>query len=288
MYVIEHAIPAKEGGIVEYLGSKQTTYQLKGILAADATGFAGAVLSGTAYYGVNADDAQSYLKAIRGSGAQLLVLESTWSNLSGYPVLYENGFFQIEKETFGFEGGHGYPYYPFTLDLRGATPATYGNSSGTQTFPYNSGVYFSGWAYYWRLSGTQKGERINSLGVFVNSVASGHLQVAVYSGGNPNTATLVGQSASQPVRSGWNWFPINPGFKASSGLWLFGLMGDASNASGFTVAMFDNLSGISTGDVPDESQQINAPYLSGFPSTPSVSGYINISGVQFNQTMVTG
>ena len=252
MYVVEHQIPAREGGIVEYLGSQQSTYNLRGFIVQQETGgsTAALVLSGNAYVAVNADDAKDFLKLLRGSGSQLLLIESTYSMGSGYQTLYENGFFQIEKVTFALEAGRGYPYYPYALDLHGTTPKTYGNSSGAGTV-LNIGVgnYYSGYIGAWQLagptSGSPQGEVINTIGIYVSTVSSGNLKVAVYSGqtvtsGIITGATLTAQSAPQAVHSGWNYFPIRPSFQTASGAsYLLAMAGDATNQSGFVVAKFD-------------------------------------------------
>lgn len=292
MYVVEHAIPAKEGGVIEYLGSQQSTYQLKGFIVQQEGGStANLVLSGTAYVAINADDAKDFLKALRGSGIQLLLIESTYSNMSGYQNLYENGFFQIEKLTLALEAGRSYPYYPYAIDLRGATPATYGNSSGTAGFSGLAGKYYSGYIYAWQMGGTTSGavtngEIINTVGIYVNSVASGNLKVAVYSGSSlaSGSNSLAFQTQPQAVHSGWNYFPIRPSFQSKSAVnYIYAFAGDAANSSGFVVAMFD------TAGLPfDSGVESGIGFSSAFPTTfAQLSGNSN-SGQNIDIVVVAG
>ena len=316
MYVIEHQIPAREGGIVEYLGSEQSKYTWKGFLSPSQdgpyNGTAGYLLSGAGYIPQNADDAMNDLFKLRGSGANLLLIESTYSNESGYQRFYENGFFLIEKETFAFEAGHTYPYYPYTIDFKGASQATYGNSSGTSPFlgqgavnpgigsgafdPLSfdpgptyafddgnaSGVIYSGGGYLgyvfaWQMqggTGTPVGQTINTLGLNVLAVASGSIQVAVYSGSISvgTGAVLVAQSAPQAAHSGWNYFPLRPSFKSTSGgVFTLAFMGTSANQSGFVVAMYDAndglysyQSGATFGTFPSIMGSGTGSYVSGF------------------------
>lgn len=250
MYVIEHQIPAREGGIVEYLGSEQSKYTWKGFFSPPQdgpyNGTAGYLLSGTQYIPQNADQAMNAVFQLRGSGANLLYIESTYSNESGYMRSYENGFFVLEKATFAFEAGHTYPYYPYTIDFRGISPTMYGNSSGSASFAPTD-KYYSGYVFVWSVSrngptsgATTNGEVINTLGIFVNAVASGNAKVAIYSGADFPSAVLTAQSAAQPVHSGWNYFPLRPSFQSTSGATvIYAFAGDATNSSGFIVAQTD-------------------------------------------------
>src|ERR1700720_4778049 len=70
-YVQEHEVPGREGGIIEYVGSKQPTYKLQGFLTPNPDQYGGvavAILSGQGYYGTGADGAMQYLLGLRGSG----------------------------------------------------------------------------------------------------------------------------------------------------------------------------------------------------------------------------
>ena len=282
-YVIEHQIPAKEGGVVEYLGSQQSLYQWKGFIAPPQDGpydgTAAFYLSGSYWVGLNTDDAKDTLVSLRGSGAQVLKIESTYSNESGYQRWYSNGFFVLEKATMAFEAGHTYPYYPYGIAFHGASPGTYGNSSGTTTFGNVAGHYLSGYIWAWHLvSGLPLGEPINTLGVYIQSVASGNITLGVY---DVNVA-LQAQSASQAVHSGWNYFPIQPGFTSKSGAtyWL-AIMGDATGHSGYSIAT-NNTSGGTTFSV-----QSGIVYASGFPQTFAPGTFAAISGFNLNLVMVT-
>ena len=296
-YVQEHEIPGREGGIVEYVGSKQPTYKIQGFLAPNPDQFGGvavAILSGGAYYGTGADGGMMYLQGLRGSGAQLLRLESTWSNFSGYPRLYENDFFYCASMTFALEAGRGYPYYPYTIDLMRASYSTYGNSSGTSTFTDDvapaalSGAFYSGYIRGWfLLSGLPLGGRVMGLGFYAQSVAyGGNARLAVYSGSAAGS-TLVVQTASQPVTSGWNYFPLNPSFTAQSGsnAYFLAFMSDMFNigsSAGFALAYSDS------NPAGSYSVYSGAVYANGFPATlGSASGYTSISGYALDITVVT-
>jgi hypothetical protein len=283
-YVIEHQIPAREGGVVEYLGSKQPTYQLKGFLAPLGDAFNGpatAVLSGTSYLALTPDASMSWLQNIRASGVpQLLRVESTWSQFSGYAVLYENDFFWVTSVTFAMEAGRGYPYYPYTVDLMRASVATYGNTSGlTSQLGSSNGDYFSGFTYASILvSGQPQGKPLAGIGLYAPTVASGDARVAVFDNGG----SLKVQSAAQPVVSGWNYFPLNPTFSMTSGAtYYLAFMGDATSTSGWTVAEYD-VSSFSGRCV----KVSGTPFLSGFGSSLSIatSGYT--SGYQFGMDLV--
>jgi hypothetical protein len=290
-YTIEHKVPGSEGGVVEYIGSEQNMYQIRGFISAPqdgpATGNAAGVLSGTSYVGVGGDQAAQTLFALRGSGAQLLRIESTTTQYSGYMNLFENDFYFIEQVNLSYEPGHGYPYYPFNLRLRRASPGFYGNGSGTATFSGLGGAYFSGYIYAFNLqvSGVPRGEAINTLGVYVNSVASGNLKVAVYSGTSMASGSnkLSVQSASQPVHSGWNYFPVRPGFITVSGTnYILAFAGDATSTSGFVVAQLD------TAGLPfDSGVESGIGFSSAFPTTFAQLSGNNNSGLEPDIVMVT-
>lgn len=291
-YVVEHQIPAREGGIVEYVGSQQPTYQIRGFLSPSQDGpFNGTstlVLSGTSYITLNADDSLSTLRGLRGSGAQVLTIESTNAG-----QLYENGLFFISKATFGFEAGRSYPYYPYTLDLKGSSAATYGNSSGSSNFVgYPPGHLLgavSGYIFMWQMaggSGATRGEVINTLAINILSASSGNVKVAVYSGSFFSGAALVAQSAPQAVRSGLNYFPIRPSFTSKSGYaYILAFAGDAISNSGYTLGFTDN-----TGVNPDSSVQSGIGFSSAFPATlvPLSGAAAGVSGQQLDIFMVAG
>jgi hypothetical protein len=287
-YVTEHQVPALEGGVVEYVGSQQPTYQVKGFVAPSQdgpfNGTAAYILSGKGYLAVSADDARAFLQGLRGSGAQLLLIESTASMQSGYQQFYENGFFFITKQTFGMEAGRSYPYYPYALDLKGASPATYGNSSGVTTWPGLSlsgtgSRYLSGYYLQWGLLASQVNASVvvNTLGAYIQTVASGSLRLGIY---DASTGGLLAQTAPQAVHSGWNYFPINPAFTTVSGRsYHLALMGTATSASGYTIASFDTLSpalmSIASG----------LAFSDGFPSTEPIF-FGSTSGYSYDFVMV--
>ena len=278
--VAEHQVPGKEGGVVEYLGSKQPTYQLRGFLAPRelVSDNAGAILSGTSYIGLNTDDARDTILNLRGSGAQLLRIESTLI-LSGLRIMYENGFFYATNITFGYEAGHSYPYYPYTIDLKGASTKTYGNSSGTNTLTSNSGVFFSGYIRdILQTSGLALGELVQGMGLYVDSVASGNAKVAMYTA----AGALKTQSASQAVHSGWNYFPLRPSFTTTSGTtYVLAFKGDAANSSGFNIRYGDfvNSSGAS-------SFKSGITYSDDFPDPYALGAFSSVSGLSWNLVFV--
>jgi hypothetical protein len=265
-YAIEHKIPGSEGGIVEYLGSEQGMYQIRGFISPSqdgpSTGNAAAVLSGTSYVGVGADQAAQTLFALRGSGAQLLRIESTTTQYSGYMNLYENDFYYVEQINLSYEPGHGYPYYPFNLRLRRAGAATHGNSSGTST--YTPGAYFSGYlTCYFLNSGYALGEAINSMGFYALTVASGNVKMAFYN----SLDVLVAQTAAQPVHSGLNWFPLRPSFVSTSGdVDRVVLKSDATSSSGWSLGDTDTAQSV----IAYNSVVSGQGYGSAFPA--SISG----------------
>jgi hypothetical protein len=247
--IIEHEIPGREGGIVEYLGSKQPQYKIQGFLAPSNDVFggpAGAAFQGSGYVPLTPEAAMGYLNGMRVSGASLFKVESSWSRFSGVPVYYENDFFFIDSITFAMEAGRGYPYYPYTIDLMRASYRTFGCNSGTTTLPSNSGNYMSGYMRMWQMaqlggstSGLPLGGTIIGLGVYCPSAASGNLRVGIYSGSATNGA-VTSQSPPQPVTSGWNYFPVYPALAAQSGYgYTLMIEGDATNSSGYTIGLFD-------------------------------------------------
>lgn len=277
-YVIEHQIPSREGGIVEYLGSKQPAYKLKGFLAPTpetAAGTAIAVLSGYGYASLGPDDAVHYLQGLRGSGAQLLRLESVWSNYSGYPVMYENDFFYAQSMTFGLQAGYGYPYYPYSLDLIRASYSTYGNSSGTSTLANDptgpaSGAYLSGFirAYtYFQANGFPKTSTLIGMGFYALAVHGAYnatLAIAGITSGGP----ILAYTPSQPVVSGFNYFPLTwvSGNTLNSGVsYNFCIQSDASTngafALGYTDAGATELSSLQSGQVYSKTL---IPWAAGF------------------------
>lgn len=286
-YVREHEIPGSEGGQIEYVGSQQPTYRLQGFFAPlgdvlTSGGIAGAVVSGQSTVSLSPEGSISYFVGQKGSGAQLLQLESTWSRQSGNMVLYENDFFYISNETFAIEKERGYPYYPYTLDLMRASWKSYGQSSGVATFPGVSGVYLSGYTYFWTQSGGfAQGETIIGLGVYASTVASGNAAVALFSGSAAPTFHLIVASASQMVHSGWNYFPLNPSFTTKSGQsYTFGFIGDATNTSGYTLAILD-----AAGTSGTQSNLNGAIFANGFSAGYSPTN-IDVSGIQFNQVAI--
>jgi len=288
MYQIEHQIPAREGGIMEYLGSKQPTYQIKGFVSPSQDGpFNGTsmmLLSGTGYVPQNADDSKQDLFLLRGSGANILLIESTASMQSGYQQFYENGFFLIEKSTFGFEAGHTYPYYPYSIDFHGASPSYLnGFSGGTTVWPGMSlagGGYVSGFMLtFFNVGAMTLNATVNTIGVYVLSVSSGSMAVGVYNG---ITDSLAAQSAPQLVHSGWNWFPLRPSYTTASGRNdVFGILGTATNSSGLTIGGTDQGS-TNVGEVVFSGH----PIQSGFPSSlVTIAGYT--SGFYFDVMAAT-
>ena len=286
-YLVEHAIPGREGGIPEYLGSPQPTWQLKGFLAPNPdapTGVAGAQLSGSGYVGLSPDSAMNYLKNLRGSGVSLLKIESTYSMMSGVQVFYENDFYYVSKMTFGLEAGRGFPYYPYGIDLKRASYRTFGNNSGTTVWPGtlvsgNVAGYLSGYMIAYNLPAGSGAPTTTALlvgiGVYALAAASGNIQLGIY-----QTASLQAQSAVQPITSGWNYFPVNPSFTVSSGtVYTLALIGTSTGASGWVLAC-----AAETGF----SQYIASgrSFTSGFPATQPTT-FPNASGYALDIVMVT-
>jgi hypothetical protein len=290
-YVIEHEVPGAEGGQIEYVGSQQPTYRLQGFFAPlndslTSGGVAGFVISGQSGVTLSPEGSISYFVGQKGSGAQLLQLESTWSRQSGNMVLYENDFFYLTDETFAIEKERAYPYYPYTLDLMRATWKSYGQSSGiSSVFPSVSGFYFSGYAYTWQQqAGFAQGETIIGLGVYVPTVASGNARVALFSGNYQSNVNTVIASAAQRVHSGWNYFPVNPSYTTTSGqYYVLGFMGDATNTSGFTVGILDT-AGTSGTSTPAPNQDFTLGFPTGLsPAAP----LIDSSGIQIALIFIT-
>ncbi len=283
IFVVEHAVPGKETGIPDYVGSRDPGYALKGFLSPpqDGTysGVAGRVLSGTVYVGLDADDAKDFLFNLRGSGANLLRVESAQGVVSGYPILYENDFFYNAKMSIAYEPGRTYPYYPYAIDFKRATMAFFGSNSGTTSFSGDAQGYLSGFARYTQIQsgmGTPLGRPLIAVSLYVKTVASGNARMAVFDG----TLALKAQSASQMVHSGWNYFPLRPSFNPSSGTTYYvAFAGNATNMSGFTVLYTDLLSGTTT-----SSLQSGFIFSSGFSTSPGLSW---TSGLFYNVQLVT-
>jgi hypothetical protein len=117
------------------------------------------------------------------------------------------------------------------------------------------------------------------LGVYIPTVASGHARLAIYSG--LVTFKLVAASASQNVHSGWNYFPINPSFRAVSGqnTYSLALMGDVSNTSGYTLLQNDTSGGVTF------TYDTGYAFASGFPASWSPT-FPGVSGNNPNLVMV--
>lgn len=279
-YIVEHQVPGAEGGVVERLGSRQPRYQLQGFLAPlNSPGDSAIIiLSGTAYIARNPDDAQSDLRKIGGSGAMLLRVESTYSQLSGYAINYLYDFVYINQVNLAYEAGKVYPYYPYTIDLHGATPKTYGNSSGDSDWTFG----MSGYIRAWRLNITDarpRGEYINTLGVQFDAVTSGNAKLAIYDVVN----ALKAESTSHAITSGWNYFPIKPGFQAESGVtYKLAIKGDwLSGANQQDMKYYGGDTNTSGG----EQFMSGISYSANFPATFSPS--TDVSGRTFNIVMVT-
>jgi len=268
--VVEHATPQRLGSVTEILGYRQPTIQLDGFLAPLTdliSGVVGAVLSGTSYIAVHADDAHDFILGLR-SGAQPLQIQSTDEYLSGLgPTMFENDFFFMGDVTVAMEGGRAYPYYPYSITLVRAYPRGYGNSSGLLLADQSaiplalSGAYLSGYIRAWRLiSGTPQGVTVAGLGAYCPSAlggnGSGLMKLAVYNSGR----VLQIQTASQIIHSGWNYFPVRPTYTATSGAQIIlAMKGTAPNNSWFGFA--DRSGGL------DESYESGITYSNDFPST---------------------
>ena len=293
-YIVEHAVPGREGGITEYVGSRRAGYQIRGFLAPNNDtigGPAASVLSGTVYTAVDSDASKDFLIPLKASGAQLFKVESI-ALVSGVRYMYENDFFYIENLTFGYEAGRGYPYYPYSMTLRGASTKTFGQSSGTASMPTSIagsglGSYLSGYAMTmtWR-SGFYQGGLVVALGFNCLSIASGSARMAVFNTSGPQGTSqgLVMQTASQPVHSGWNYFPVRPILLAmnSGNFYQIGVMTDVVSNSGFTIALLDAAGGSGT-----TSFQSGIIYSSGFPDPFAPSSGLRISGIQLDVVLVS-
>jgi hypothetical protein len=283
-FVVEHQIPAREGGVIEYLGSQQSTYQWKGFIvqSENSSGIAALVLSGNSYIAVNADDAKDFIKAMRGSGVQLMLIESTYSNGSGYQNFYEQGFFQIEKVTLALEAGRSYPYYPYGIDFRGVTPTVHGNTSASVslTTPI-SGNYFSGYiTVIFMNSGYALSETLNTLGFFAQTIASGNAKMAFYASND----LLLAQTAPTAIHSGWNYLPIRPSTSGLSGdVARIAIKSDSSSISGWTLATVDTTNTI----IAFNGEVSGQAYTAAWPA--SLSGqYIGKSGFAHVLVAVAG
>lgn len=303
-YVAEHQVPGREGGIVEYLGSRQPSYTIRGFITPrdKSTDNAGVIFSGPGTaIALNAEATKDTLLKLKGSGALLVQIESTYTNVSGYRILYENDFFFIQQLTFGYEAGKGYPYYPYTMVLHRASPKTYGNSSGIATYA-PTGTYFSGFIRLMQLrSGAWAvGETINSLGFYAQSVASGNAKMAVYPDIGVGTVAPVAQSLSQPVNSGWNYFPIRPSFITTSGhQYHIAIKSDTTNSLGWQLQTTESNHGVSdpnpqvSGSESFISGSLATPYSADFPTTPAgllfpnANAWVSVSGNAFKMVMVT-
>ncbi len=289
-HIVEHEVPAREGGVIEYLGSKQPTYQLKGFLAPTPetiqSGVSLSVLSGQLYYGLGPDDSLHYLQGLRGSGAQLLRLESVWSNTGNGPILYENDFFYATNMTFGMEAGRGYPYYPYGIDLMRASYATWGNTSGTTTLGNDaggatSGAYLSGYYRAYTYEITRAVSAAMGLGFYALAVhGTYHAQMAIagITSGGPYLAT----TASQVVNSGFNYFPLNPSVTLTSGTTYNIVIGsDAPNNGAWALAYTD------AGATGLSSLQSGIAYSLGFGAGFLPGSYSDISGYALDIFVVT-
>lgn len=286
-YVVEHQVPGREGGVVEYVGSRRKIYTLRGFLSPSEilTDRAASILSGVALININVDQAKDALLGLKGSGTLLLKFESTYSSFSGYAVLYENDFFFIRNLTFGFEAGKSYPYYPYSIQLLGASPRQFGNSGiGSDWSPTN--LYFSGYiiGFSQRSGQYTSGETINSVGFYISAINSGNAKVAIYNqvGG---AGTLQAESASQAVHSGWNWFPLRPSFTTLNDvLYTICMKADVAGVGGFTIrgidsSVYSNVSG-------NQSYQSGISYGPAFPSSFIPGTFANVSGFALSLNMV--
>jgi hypothetical protein len=93
-YVVEHQVPGMEGGVVEYVGSRQQRFQLHGLLVES-----GADLNMLAMMGMKGT-------------SQLFSVASTQSG-----QYFASGPVFVEDVKFDYGAGHGYPYYGFVIDL---------------------------------------------------------------------------------------------------------------------------------------------------------------------------
>ena len=294
-YVAEHQVPGREGGIVEYLGSRQPSYTIRGFITPrdKSTDNAGVIFSGPGTaIALNAEATKDTLLKLKGSGALLVQIESTYTNVSGYRILYENDFFFIQQLTFGYEAGKGYPYYPYTMVLHRASPKTYGNSSGIAS--YNpTGTWFSGYIRMFRLrSGAWPlGETINSLGFYAQSIASGNAKMGIYpdfGGGDP--LTLQAETLSQPINSGWNYFPIRPSFITTSGVrYNIAIKSDSTGIGGWQLQTTESNMGVSDPNPQcsgAESFVSGVTYSANFPSPYVTDSFTHVSGNCFKMVIV--
>lgn len=269
-YVVEHRVPNRVGGHIEYVGKRLSNYQIIGFIAPNGNlneSQAVALVSGGGLMTRNADQAKDFLLGMRGSGVHVLNVESTLE-LSGNRLMYEADLFAIMSETFVFEPGHSYPYYPFTIDLKRANYNTYGNSSGNSDWVNG----LSGFIRSWRLPfpSAPKEETINALGFYAGEIFSGagQAKLAVYNSAD----ALQAQTASQIVHSGWNYFPIHPSFAATSGH-DFKLAMKGNNISGLLFGFWINFSAGDAATSGREEFMSGVVYSDAFPATytPSAS-----------------
>ena len=269
-------MPGAEGGITEYLGHPQRSTQLRGFLTHSDLDVAGAIWSGALWMPMNADQMKDHLLNIQVSGPQLLKIESTLSPISGQQIFYANEFYHIQNVTFGYEAGHLYPYYPYTLDLHRARTRNYGNSSGVGAL--GSPIRGSGYVQNFELrSGRPQGEFVVGMALYAAAADSGVTgRVGVYSALN-----LVAQSHSSPINSGWNYFPVRPTFRTVSGtIYQLAFKTDATTLGQFNIGGIDIPTELTTGFQ-------SGVFSSGFPLTYAPGTFDVVSGYQYAVYMVT-
>ena len=289
-YIVTHQVPGKEGGIVEYLGLAPKDYTIRGFLTPRQilTDASASILSGVAVVNLTSDDAKDALIGLQGSGALLLKFESTYSNYSGYPVLFENDFFFIRNLNFGLEAGKIYPYYPYTLGLQRATPRLFGFSGITADWN-PTGMYFSGYiiGVTNNLIDNLKtsGNTVNSLGFYASAINSGNAKMALYRQVGA-TGSLLVETASQAVHSGWNWFPVNPSHQTSAGVsnYTLCIKSDAAGVGAWTVRGRD--SSVDANNANTQSYQSGVSYGPAFPSTFQPGTFASASGFGMSLQMV--
>lgn len=101
-YVVEHETPGSEGGVVEYLGSRQSAFTLRGDLISGGD------------FDIN----------------QLLGMKGTSQNFSVSSTIpgqvFASGPVVVEDVKFVYQGGVGYPWYGFAIKLRNTGAAAGG------------------------------------------------------------------------------------------------------------------------------------------------------------------
>lgn len=280
-YVVEHAVPGKIGGIVEFMGARQPTFEIRGFITPREiiTDNAAQIVSGRLYVGIQADEAIRHLRAIGGSGAILLRIESNYTSFSGYQSWYENDIYQVRSISVGYEPAKAYPYYPYTINLVRIDPATYGNSSGGSDWTAGGSGYIRSWQLRSGGSASPRGETINTLGVYFSSATSGNAKLAIYNASN----SLQAQSPSQAIYSGWNYFPIRPGIETSSGVeYKLAIKTDLPTGAGGSLMRYWPGDSTTSGREQFES---GVAYADAFPATYSPS--TSVSGQAFNIIMVS-